>query len=80
MAMERNLIDIIRRALADPLATAYPRHMCRHITRDQQLEGWRICIELLPKPRLHLLGVLAAALVAMSRRAFAGQEADTGGG
>jgi hypothetical protein len=54
--------------------------MCRHITRDQQIEGWRICIELLPKPRLHVLVVLAAALVAMSRRAFAGQEADSGGG
>ncbi len=65
---------IIRRALAAPLATAYPRPMCRNITRDQQLEGWRTCIELLPKPRLHVFVVMAAALVAMSRRSLSGQD------
>ena len=71
--METDLQAIIRRALAGPLATAYPLPMCRNITRDQQIEGWRTCIELLPKPRLHVFVVMAAALVAMSRRSFSRQ-------
>jgi len=38
--------------------------MCRKITRDQQIEGWRATVELLPVFRLHLVGGLASALVA----------------
>ncbi len=42
--------------------------MCRHITRDQQIEGWRAAIELLPKLRPGVLGVMAAALMARLHR------------
>ena len=34
--------------------------MCRNITRDQRIEGWRAFVELLPKLRPRLVGVMAA--------------------
>ena len=37
--------------------------MCRHRTREQQLEGWRAFGELLPKFALPGVGVAATALV-----------------
>jgi hypothetical protein len=42
--------------------------MCRHITKEQQIEGWRAAIELLPKLRPGVLGGLAAALMARLQR------------
>jgi hypothetical protein len=42
--------------------------MCRHITKEQQIEGWRAVIELLPKLRPGVLGVMAAALMARLHR------------
>ena len=54
--------------LAGPLANAYPRRMCRHITKEQQIEGWRALIELLPKLRPGVLGVLAGAMMARLHR------------
>ena len=42
--------------------------MCRHITREQQIEGWRAAIELLPKLRPGVLGGLAGALMARLHR------------
>jgi hypothetical protein len=37
--------------------------MCRHITKEQQIEGWRALIELLPKLKPGLLGGMAGALM-----------------
>ena len=54
--------------LAGPPANAYPRPMCRHITKEQQIEGWRALIELLPKLKPGVLGGLAGALMARLRR------------
>ncbi len=54
--------------LAGRPVNAYPRPMCRHITKEQQIEGWRAAIELLPKLRPGVLGVMAAALMAHLRR------------
>ncbi len=54
--------------LAGPLFNAYPRPMCRHITKEQQIEGWRALIELLPKLRPGVLGGMAGALMARLHR------------
>ncbi len=54
--------------LAAPPANAYPRPMCRHITKEQQIEGWRAVIELLPKLKPGVLGGLAGALLARLQR------------
>ena len=43
-----------------PLADVYPPSMCRNITRDQRIEGWRAFVELLPKLRPRVVGVMAA--------------------
>jgi len=43
-----------------PLADVYPPSMCRNITRDQRIEGWRAFVELLPKFRPRVVGVMAA--------------------
>ncbi len=56
--------------LAGPLCNAYPGPMCRHITKEQQIEGWRALIELLPKLRPGVLGVLAGALMARLHRSI----------
>ncbi len=56
------------RRLAGPLASAYPGCMCWHITKEQQIEGWRAVIELLPKLRPGVLGGLAGALMARLQR------------
>ncbi len=50
--------------IAAPLADVYPPGMCRNITRDQRIEGWRAFVELLPKLRPRVVGVMAAVLVA----------------
>ncbi len=42
--------------------------MCRHITKEQQIEGWRAAIALLPKLRPGVLGGMAAALMARLHR------------
>jgi hypothetical protein len=42
--------------------------MCRHITKEQHIEGWRALIELLPKFRPGVLGGLAGALLARLQR------------
>jgi len=42
--------------------------MCRHITKEQHIEGWRALIELLPKLRPGLLGGMAGALMARLHR------------
>ncbi len=44
--------------------------MCRQITKEQQIEGWRAAIELLPKLRPSVLGDLAAALMARLHRSI----------
>lgn len=61
-------VEGIAKRLAGPLFDAYPRRMCRHITKEQQIEGWRAVIELLPKLRPGVLGVMAAALMARLHR------------
>ena len=59
-------------AIAGRLATsrveAYPRRMCRNVTRDQQIEGWRATVELLAVFRPRGVGDMAAALVAYLQR------------
>ena len=50
--------------IAAPLADVYSPSMCRNITRDQRIEGWRAFVELLPKLRPRVVGVMAAVLVA----------------
>ena len=47
-------------AIAAPLGEVYPPGMCRKITRDQQIEGWRAFVELLPKLRPRVGGITAA--------------------
>ena len=47
---------------------AYPHCMCRNITREQQIEGWRAFVELLPVFKPDLVGGLASALVAWLHR------------
>ena len=42
--------------------------MCRHITKEQQIEGWRAVIEMLPKLKPGVLGGLAGALMARLHR------------
>ena len=59
----RHLIGCAKR-LAGPPAVAYPRPMCRHITKEQHIEGWRALIELLPKFKPGVLGGKAGALMA----------------
>ncbi len=52
------------RRLAGPLANAYPHLMCRNITSDQQIEGWRAFVELLGKLNPRGIGVMTDALMA----------------
>ncbi len=66
-ARSRHLNGFARR-LAGPLANAYPRPMCRHITKEQHIEGWRAVMELLPKLRPGALGGMAGALMARLHR------------
>ncbi len=54
--------------LAGPLFSAYPRPMCRHITKEQHIEGWRALIELLPKLKPGVLGGMARAWMARLQR------------
>ncbi len=54
--------------LAGLPANAYPGCMCRHITKEQHIEGWRALIELLPKFRPGVLGGKAGALLARLQR------------
>ncbi len=42
--------------------------MCRHITKDERLEGWRATAELLAAFRPHLDGVKLAASLAWLHR------------
>jgi len=42
--------------------------MCRNITRDQQIEGWRAFVELLGKLKPRVIGVMTDALVARLHR------------
>jgi hypothetical protein len=63
----RHLTSFAKR-LAGPLANAYRESMCRHITKEQHIEGWRAAIELLPKLRPGVLGDLAGALMARLQR------------
>jgi len=44
--------------------------MCRYVTRDQRIEGWRATVELLPVFKPIRIGVMAAALVAYLRRSI----------
>ncbi len=63
----RNVKGFAKR-LAGPLCNAYPGCMCRHITKEQQIEGWRAVIEMLPKLKPGVLGGLAGALMARLHR------------
>ncbi len=67
LALVRHLNGYAKR-FAGPLANAYPHPMCRHITKEQQIEGWRAFIELLPKLRPGVLGDMAGALLARLQR------------
>ncbi len=60
--------DGFAKRLAAQLCNAYPGCMCRHITKEQQIEGWRALIELLPKLRPRVLGIMAGALMARLHR------------
>ncbi len=42
--------------------------MCRHITKEQHIEGWRAAIELLPKLKPGALGGMVGALMARLQR------------
>lgn len=64
----RRHFDGFAKRLAAPPANAYPRRMCRNITRDQQIEGWRAFIELLSGFKPRGVGIVAAALVARLQR------------
>ena len=55
-------------AIAASLVEAYPRRMCRNVTRDQRIEGWRATVELLAVFRPSRVGVMAAALMAYLHR------------
>ncbi len=54
--------------LAAQICNAYPGCMCRHITKEQQIEGWRALIKLLSKLRPRVLGIMAGALMARLHR------------
>ena len=54
--------------LAVSVVEAYPQRMCRNITRDQLIEGWRATVGLLPVFRPFPVVVMAAALVAWLHR------------
>jgi hypothetical protein len=56
--------------LAASLVEAYPRRMCRNVTRDQRIEGWRATVELLAVFRPSRVGVMAAALMAYLHRSI----------
>ena len=56
--------------LAASLVEAYPRCMCRNVTKDQRIEGWRAAVELLPAFKPIRIGDMAAALVAYLRRSI----------
>ena len=56
--------------LAASLVEAYPRCMCRNVTKDQQIEGWRAAVELLPVFKPGRVTGLAAALVAYLHRSI----------
>ncbi len=42
--------------------------MCRHITKEQHIEGWRAVIGLLPNLRPGVFGGMAEALLARLQR------------
>ncbi len=44
--------------------------MCRNLTREQRIEGWRALAEILSALKPRALGILAAALAARLRRAL----------
>ena len=44
--------------------------MCRNLTREQRIEGWRAFAEILSALKPRALGALAAALTARLHRAF----------
>jgi len=44
--------------------------MCRYVTKDQRIEGWRATVELLPVFKPIRVGVLAAALLAYLHRSI----------
>jgi len=44
--------------------------MCRYVTRDQRIEGWRATVELLPEFKPIRIGDMAAALLAYLRRSI----------
>ncbi len=60
--------DGFAKRLAAQICNAYPGCMCRHITKEQQIEGWRALIELLPKLRPRVLGIMPGALMARLHR------------
>ncbi len=60
--------ESVTEQLAASVVKAYPHRMCRNITRDQRIEGWRATVELLPVFRPYLVGVMAAGLVAWLHR------------
>ncbi len=68
MSPVRSAIASASKRLAAQLCNAYPDCMCRHITKEQQIEGWRALIELLPKLRPQVLGIMAGALMARLHR------------
>ena len=63
-----NRPEFVNEQLADTVGKTYPHRMCRNITRDQQIEGWRATVELLRVFRPKLVGVMAAALVTWLHR------------
>ena len=54
------------KAICDRLAVlpakSYPHAMCRNITSDQRIEGWRAFVELLAKLKPRVVGGMTAAL------------------
>ena len=58
------MLNRCAKRLVGPPGDAYPRPMCRHITKEQQIEGWRALVELLPIFKPGVLGGMAGALMA----------------
>ncbi len=54
--------------LAAGSTEGYPHPMCRSITREQQLEGWRSFIDLLRGLKPNIGGILAALTAGHSYR------------
>ena len=59
------------RRLAAGGSRPYPHAMCRNITKEQQIEGWRAAAELLAGLRRRGIGIAAAAFAARLRRGVA---------